>query len=102
MTPHSLEHAEVLKNDLRNDELGLPIILRIHASALTSDIAHAIIVCDGELLKVSQQFVPLLLQPLDMSLQVDVLMVKREILSIKPLQFIICFVKILKDSYSIF
>ena len=50
LAPDFLEHLDVLKDDLGHDELGLPVILSIHVSSLTSNVSDAVVIGDGQLL----------------------------------------------------
>lgn len=75
LAPDFLEHLDVLKYDLGHDELGLPVILSIHVSSLTSDVSDAVVIGDGQLLQVSEKFMPLRLETLDVSFHIDVLVV---------------------------
>ena len=53
LASHSLEHLDVLKDDLGHNQLGLPVILGVHVSSLAGDVSHAVIIGDGQLLQVS-------------------------------------------------
>jgi hypothetical protein len=70
-----LEHLDVLKDDLGHDQLRLPVILGVHVPPFSRDVSHAVVVGDGQLLKISQKLMSLRLKALDVGFHVDVFVI---------------------------
>ena len=87
----------MLEDDLGNDQLRLPIVLLVHVPPLASDITDAVVICDGQLLQVSEELLALALDALDMRLHVDVLVVQSEVLSIELLELCVDSVEVRED-----
>lgn len=73
----------VLKNNLCDDELRLPVILSVHILSLTCDVSDAVVVSDRELLEVLEELVSFCHESGDVRLHVNISVIVAQVLSVQ-------------------
>ena len=88
LCPSLLEELNVLKDDLGNKQLGLPVILAIHALSIPRDVSDTVVIFYCQVFQVPQQIVLFHLESVDVCPQIFRFMIDLHLFSSYQFQLI--------------